>query len=233
MTIVATRRPLIGISACLDEGKIHRRGEDYLYLNARYMVAVERAGGLPVVLPLTETMDVVARLDGVVISGGRDVHPRYYGEEIEAELILEPDRQVDFDRRLIDGALAHGLPLLAVCYGMQLLNVHCGGTLHQRLPSEPLDHGASGRYLSHPVHVSPGSLLWDAGGRRDAVTVVSSHRQAVKRLGQGLQVTAVAPDGVIEAIELSSGAQVLGVQFHPEAAGGDPVFYEWLVGAAT
>jgi gamma-glutamyl-gamma-aminobutyrate hydrolase PuuD len=233
MGVVSGRRPLIGISACLDEGQIHRPGEDYLYLNARYSAAVERVGGIPLVLPVTDGTACLERLDGLVISGGLDVHPRHYGEQVTAELSLEPDRQVDFDRRLIDGAVERGLPLLAVCYGLQLLNVHCGGSLHQRLETAPLDHGAPADARSHPVRVSRDSLLWRAIGEHEQITVVSAHRQAVKVLGQGLVATAVAPDGLVEAVELVGGEPLLGVQWHPEAAGGDDRLYQWLVEACS
>jgi gamma-glutamyl-gamma-aminobutyrate hydrolase PuuD len=111
---------------------------------------------------------------------------------------------------------------------MQLLNVHLGGTLHQKLATEPLDHGAPGDSRSHQVRIEQGSRLWDACGRCEEIGVISAHRQAVKVLGQGLVVTARAPDGLVEAFELAGGEPVVAVQWHPEAAGADPTLYRFV-----
>lgn len=203
--------PLVGLSACLDAGVLHRPGVDYLYLSRAYAAAVRAAGGVPVIV---DDADAVPRLDALVITGGYDIDPALYGAEAVPGIHPEAPRRVASDRRLLDAALAQELPLLCVCYGMQLLNVHLGGTLLQALPDGPVDHGAPGRPLPHPVRLDPG-LVADAYGA-EAITPVSAHRQAVDRVAPGLVATGWAPDGVVEAVEAG---RTLGVQWHPEQAG--------------
>ncbi len=208
-------KPLVGLSACLDAGELHRPGVDYHYLSARYAAAVRASGGLPVIVP-PEGQGVVARLDALVITGGYDLDPRMYGAQPQPGIRLEVPRRVDGDRRLLDAALARDLPLLAVCYGMQLLNVHLGGTLHQALGEDPVDHGAPGRPLPHPIRLAPGFVA-DAYGT-DSISPVSAHRQGVDSVAPGLTATAWAADVVVEAVEAGS---TVGVQWHPEQATGD------------
>jgi gamma-glutamyl-gamma-aminobutyrate hydrolase PuuD len=227
-----SRRPVIGVSVCLDPGRIHAQGRDYLYLRTTYTDAVVTAGGAPLLVPMPCPPTALEVLDGLVLTGGVDIHPRHYGEPVRAAITLEDERRVEADRRLLDRGLELGLPVLAVCYGMQLVNVHLGGTLVQRLPPSPVDHGAPGRERRHPVDLESGSLVSLAYRGADSTDGLSAHRQAVARLGSGLQVSARAADGVVEAFELED-QWLVGVQWHPEADPHDLGLYRQLIHAAS
>jgi putative glutamine amidotransferase len=190
----------------------------------RYADAIHRAGGRLLALPpiddrLDELVEVVARVDGVVLHGGGDLDPARYGaaDRHPAVAGVEPahDR---VELAVVAAALDVGVPVLAICRGMQVLNVALGGTLVQHLEPSAVDHLDA----LHEVAVSPGSRLASALGTT-AVTGHSWHHQALDRLGDGLVVTGRAADGVVEAVELP-GRWVLGVQWHPEdTAAEDPV----------
>lgn len=187
------------------------------------------AGVLPVLIPsLGERIGfdhLLSVVDGVILTGSRsNVHPSLYGGEAgEANGPYDPDRDAT-TFPLIRHAIARGLPLLAICRGMQEFNVARGGTLATEIQDEPgnLDHRAPGdtsdeRFaLRQTVDVHPGSCLADVV-RAESIRVNSLHRQAVGQLGQGLQVEAVAPDGIVEAVSLAGGRTfTVGVQWHPE-----------------
>lgn len=220
-------RPLIGITP--DEGLTDPRpGRPALpryELKRAYADAVLRAGGLPLVLPYVDDLGAIARLlnkiDGLVVTGGAfDIGPEEYGESAGANLgVLKPAR-TKFERRLLELALARDVPVLGVCGGMQLLNVVRGGTLIQDLGTElagalPHEQKHDSREPAHEVAVAPGSALAAITGA-GTLHVNTTHHQAVARLGHGLRTTGVAPDGVIEAIELDGARFCLGVQWHPE-----------------
>jgi len=211
------RRPRIGLTLDVDA-----EGRRYL-LKRQYADAVWRAGGLPVPLvhALGEAAEaLVAELDGLVVTGGAfDVPPELYGERrLPACGPSKPERTAA-ELGLLRAALARRLPLLGVCGGMQLLAVARGGTLWQDLPSQfgARHEQAPPKDLpSHEVAIAPGSLLARLVGP-EPLRVNSTHHQAVKDPGEGAVVTARAPDGVVEAIELPAFPFALGVQWHPEA----------------
>lgn len=189
-----------------------------------YVDAVLRAGGWPLIPPHGLPVEAcLALAHGVVVTGGAfDIPPEAYGEARRPGMGEEKGDRTQFEWALLEGALAAGLPVFGVCGGMQLLNVVLGGALIQDIPTEvegalvheqppPKD------VPSHPIVVEPGSLLAAATGGATEVEVNSTHHQAVARLGRGLQVTARAPDGVVEAVEDPSRPFVVGVQWHPEA----------------
>jgi putative glutamine amidotransferase len=192
-------RPAIGVTIACDAP---RRG--YFGLHRDYLRAVESAGGVPLVLAPGRPGDapeVLARVDALLLSGGSDVDPALYGAAPHPKLGRVLRERDNFELALAREALARDLPLLGVCRGHQVLNVALGGTLVQDIPS---------------VSLSAGTRLAALLGR-ERVGVNSSHHQAIDVLGTGLRVSALADDGLIEAVELESRRFVLGVQWHPEA----------------
>ena len=187
-----------------------------------YDAAIRRAGATPMPLSLEAPSSAALEgADGLMLTGGDDVDPALYGESPHPTYdVSEPGRDV-FEIDLVRRALAADLPVLAICRGLQVLNVALGGTLIQDIPSEPgalLQHDAEGppNTLAHSVAVAPGSCLAALVGPDDTRAVNSRHHQAIRALGQGLVVTATSPDGVIEAAELPAARFCVGVQWHPE-----------------
>jgi len=215
--------PLIGIPLSLDTGGRFRRGRRYHYIDERYADAVAEAGGVPAYLPIQRRPEEIAdRIDGLLIPGGGDFLPeRPYPEDVRFE--AAPPEQIDFDRALLARALARGIPVLGICYGMQILSLHHRGSLFYHIPLDvpgAIEHKLPEDEGRHPIRVEPGTLLEAVIGA-DPEPVNSSHHQAVARAGEGLRVSARAADGVIEAIEGTGDGFCLGVQWHPERGSGD------------
>ena len=205
-------KPTIGVTRC-------SRLDDYV-------ASVEQAGGRARVLEVSESpRKLLSELDGVLLTGGGDVDPVLYGEDRHPTVEdAEPGRD-EFEIDLARRAVAADLPLLAICRGAQVLNVAAGGTLVQDIPSavrSDLRHTIQEpkNAVAHDVTVTPGSRLEQAlGPTVDAAhtcRVNSRHHQSVGRVGDGLSASAVAADGVVEAIERPDGSFCLGVQWHPE-----------------
>jgi putative glutamine amidotransferase len=215
-------RPLIGIPPCLDEAGRWRASREYHYADAAYARAIAEAGGLPVLLPLQpDASALAARLDGLLLPGGDDFLPdaaRAGAYPAEVRFEPTPERQLAFDRALLAAALERDRPVLAICYGMQLLALHGGGRLHFDLPTDLPEAGPhrlaepDGR---HALRVEAGSRLAALLGA-GATTVNSRHHQAVADAGKA-RIAARADDGVIEAIELPDHRFAVGVQWHPES----------------
>jgi putative glutamine amidotransferase len=191
-----------------------------------YDAAVRRAHGDPWV-PVVGVHDpaaVVAQVDGVLLTGGDDVDPAFFGEPAHPSFeAAEPGRDA-FELALVREALAADIPVLAICRGLQVLNVAAGGTLIQDITSEPgswMAHSVQPlRRLAHEVEVAPGSRLGRLLGTRvveGRCGVNSRHHQAIRALGTGLVVTGTAPDGIIEAVEATAARFCVGVQWHPES----------------
>jgi putative glutamine amidotransferase len=198
-------------------------------LGMSYLRAIERAGGLPIVLPPLESdriAPLLDRLSGVLLSGGPDLDPAAYGRAAHPELGPTEPQLDAFEVQLAREADARGLPILGICRGAQALNIARGGTLHQHLPEitdGSIAHRQSqpGHEVTHKVRVAPRSgLAAVVGSRRIAVN--SFHHQAVDTLGSGLRAVAWADDGVIEGIEGREGSFLLGVQWHAETLVDDP-----------
>ncbi len=220
------RCPIIGITADLIDGKrIKTHGEPTLFLPRRYYRALAEAGAVPVILPpiarQAEIHTALSVLDGLVISGGNfDIHPSYYGEKPIKEMGIVKAGRTEFELDIADAALRKDLPLLGLCGGEQALNVVLGGSLFQDIAAQvPTagEHQQSEKksYGGHFVEVAPGTCLY-AIVQRHRLVVNTSHHQAVKRLGKGLIVDAVADDGIIEGIESTRHSFALGLQWHPE-----------------
>jgi putative glutamine amidotransferase len=214
--------PLIGISLSLDASGRFRRGRRYHYIDERYADAVTEAGGVPAYLPIQqETGEIIDRIGGLLIPGGDDLLPEVpYPAEVRFQ--PTPSDQIDFDRGILARALARGIPVLGVCYGMQVLALHHRGSLLYHVPldlPEADEHQLPEGEGRHPIRVEPGTLLEAVIGA-DPEPVNSAHHQAVASAGEGLRVSARAADGVIEAIEGVGDCFLLGVQWHPERISG-------------
>lgn len=214
--------PLIGITTyAADSG-------GRVSLPRSYGDAVRRAGGHVVLLPpgAGEAAALVDRLDGVIVAGGGDLAPDRYGQPAhEAVYGTSPERD-DAELALVDVVLERRVPTLAICRGMQVLNVARGGTLHQHLPDvvgEDVPHRLPPREpVPHDVSVEASSQLGLVMGAAE-VTTMSWHHQGVDRLGDGLTVVASAPDGVVEGLAVEDHPWCLVVQWHPElTAATDP-----------
>jgi putative glutamine amidotransferase len=216
--------PYIAISTSVMAGGSGERAA----INSAYLEAIQWAGGVPVLLPPhldRRSLDrLMENVDGVVLSGGGDIEPGLYGEQPHASVRGVSARRDRFEIEVVRRAIDGRLPLLAICRGMQVLNVALGGTLYQHVPQTfgdaiPHDQVAAGYRrdeITHPVEVRSGTLLGNIVGS-GAVGVNSMHHQCVRSLGMHLTPTARASDGVIEAIEAPPlGDFVLGVQWHPE-----------------
>ncbi|MER7202876.1 MULTISPECIES: gamma-glutamyl-gamma-aminobutyrate hydrolase family protein [unclassified Streptomyces] len=208
-------RPLIGVSTYLEEKASWGVWElPAALLPAGYPRLVQSAGGLAAMVPPDDPKyapSVVARLDGLVVSGGPDVEPGRYGAEREDRTGPPAVERDAWELALIRAALASGKPLLGICRGMQLLNVALGGTLTQHIEGHVKDIGVFGKHAVTPV---PGTRYGELVPEESDVPTY--HHQAVDRLGRGLVASAHAADGTVEAVELQGLTWVLGVQWHPE-----------------
>lgn len=221
-----------------------RNAQGHVSLPADYVTALRRAGGIPVLIPPGETrleqwLDLV---DGLLLAGGNDLDPaRYEGQPHDTVTDVDPERDAaEFE--LLESALDVGLPILAICRGMQLLNVFLGGDLFADIPSQVEGAGphrqgepAEPRPIEHEVVIDPGSRLGALLGEH-RIIVPSLHHQAIDEVAAELSAVAHAPDGLVEAVELADHPFCIGVQWHPELAAAEvPVHqrpFDGLVAAA-
>lgn len=219
-------RPVIGITSGtrVEASGNLRDYEELCYVSRDYIRAIEEAGGLPIVIPVYRDRDLSARylrlMDGLLLAGGVDLSPHFFGEEPHPRLGSIDIERDEVEMELTRLALELDLPILAICRGIQVLNVAAGGTLYQdisQLDRDVLKHrqSAVGWYGSHSIEIVEGTLLHRIVGKRH-MRVNSSHHQAVKDPAEGFRISARAPDGVVEAIESQRHRFILGVQFHPE-----------------
>lgn len=225
-----SRKPLIGLTPFFN-------GEaDTACVRPTYSEAIKRAGGIPVVIAsysdLTDFEDILDSLDGILFTGGEDVDPNYYGENIEEFCgDISPDRE-KLEFPLMKLCIEKDKPFMAVCRGMQVMNCACGGTLYQDLKIQggaTFNHSnasADGKLAVHSVSFAKGGFLEKVLGI-EGMRVNSWHHQAVKDLGEGLEVTATSFDGLVEGITIPGKKCAFGVQWHPEKMPGseaEPLF---------
>jgi putative glutamine amidotransferase len=247
-------RPLIGVTMYRQATSWWSWDRDAALVPGRYLDVIDTSGGEPLLLPpLGDAADadaaadgsaaaegaaprfdrVVAELGGLVLIGGGDVDAGRYGADVDPRNGGTSDRRDDLEFGLLSAALARDLPVLAICRGMQVLNVGLGGDLVQQLP----DRLGSTRHQPGPGAFGPVTVETEAGSRVRRLLgprfeVLCSHHQAVDRVGQGLVVTAYSEDGVVEAVESSGHRFVVGVQWHPEETGDRPLFDALVAEAA-
>ena len=220
-------KPIIGVTPDFNAGDRKEWGgrEPTYFLRARYIRAIEELGGVPLVLPLhadrTTRRHILHNLDGLLITGsGPDLPPSLYGESQRYPFKIVSQRRASFELDMVRLAKQADLPLLGICGGMQTMNVACGGSLLQDIPSQvstPIQHRqrTPAAYLSHSVKVAPGSLLRRIV-RSASLRVNSSHHQSVNAVAPSLIASAEASDGIVEAIESPTHRFFLGIQWHPE-----------------
>jgi len=229
-------RPLrIGLSPALDYPDEHRRlfkDRILLYAEESMLQWLMTQGALPILIPRPggslRLADLLAEIDGLLLQGGTDVAPTSYGEEPLQPAWAGDAERDEYEIKLIHACLEHGIPILGICRGIQILNVALGGTLHQDIQTAiptALEHRNWDRYeqLTHDVEFAAGSHLQRLYGVTTA-RINSVHHQAVKQPGRGLVVEARCPvDGIIEAVRLETetASWVMGIQWHPEFQSAD------------
>jgi putative glutamine amidotransferase len=240
---VSQAQPLIGISVYRTELKAPPHNV-FNVLHPFYVQSTLAGGGAPVQIPLGldegSLRVIFERLDGLILSGGGDVDPALYGEQLDGSRGVDRQRD-DMEMALARWALKEGKPLLAICRGIQVLNVALGGTLYQDLAAHKPDSirhnyfdsaGFERDYLAHKVNFAPGSRLARLLGA-SSLPVNSLHHQGLKSLAAELTPVGHAPDGLVEAVEIADHPFAIGVQWHPEAlAPQDPVMRRLFEGLA-
>jgi putative glutamine amidotransferase len=215
--------PLIGVTTSRIENKM---GHDSHGIAEKYVQALSAAGGAPVLIPLglpeAQLDRIFSVLDGILFTGGGDIHPRFFGEPLNEQVNMIDEDRDRVELALFQHARQENLPFFGICRGLQLVNVGMGGTLYTDIVAQNAQADRHAFYpdiprdlLAHPVKISPGSRLHAILGV-DQVQVNSLHHQGVSQPASGLQVTAVAPDGIVEALELPENPFGLLVQWHPE-----------------
>lgn len=218
-------KPLIGISCEVIKLRPYY-SEFELACDYRYIRAIIRGGGIPLMLPINhdprDIVKIVRLIDGLLIIGGADIPPTFYGERSRHKIKPMYRGRIRFDMNLYRIAQRMKLPILCICYGMQLLNVIYGGTLYQDIRKQVggAKNHQSRRYPMHYVHLKENAELVKIFKHR-AFMVHSEHHQAVKRLGHSLRAVGYSPDGIVEAIE--GPPRTLAVQWHPERRDRDPI----------
>lgn len=208
--------PIIGVVPSLDDGQLIQYGGlgvERIYLRRDYLSAFAQVGAVPLILSPEMSIEHILELcDGIVISGGLDIEPALYNESPIKELhLIEPSERFDWEKGLIEACDEHHKPILGICYGLQRLNIHYGGSLVQDIDVE---YGPNvGHFNTEHEIVFEQDFLGIAAGQRRSIA--SRHHQALGRLGQGIEVCATAKDGIVEAAKV--GQRHFGMQWHPES----------------
>ena len=206
-------KPVIGL--CSSYGRLE--DNDRIFLNCDYLDAIRAFGGIPVVIPAEageeEQQYLINLCDGLLLTGGNDIDPALYGEAILNDTVVSAPERDAGEPRLCDMAMKRNLPILGICRGMQILNVHFGGTLYQDIPAQLKT--AVNHQDFYDCWIVPGSPLWKLLGE-DNITVNSHHHQAVKDVAPGFEVMGRCGDGIVEAVWKPDAKFLWAVQWHPE-----------------
>lgn len=212
------RRPIIGINC----NYVTAEGSWFYRLDERYARGVLMAGGIPFFLPHVATAaeigPMLERIDGLLLTGGADIDAKRWGDRLHPKAKLLPSVKERADFALVTVALRRKTPILAICYGHQLVNVIRGGSLHQHIPDlgeTMLAHTNGKGTQMHEVRIVKGTRVHDIMGAQK-VEVCSSHHQSIDRPGKGVEISSFARDGIVESMEGANGGWVIGVQWHPE-----------------
>jgi len=225
---------VIGLTTYAEPATMLVWRREFAMLHTTYVAATERAGGIAVLLPPQPlgSDEILDRVDGLVLTGGADVDPLRYGEAPGERTSRPRVLRDEWETALARGALDRDLPLLAICRGLQVLNVALGGSLHQHLPDVVGHEGhqpSPGVFGAVGVDIEPGTRTAELIG--PVVSVSCHHHQALARLAPGLKVTGRADDGTVEAVEVPGQAFAIGVQWHPEEDSDDGRLFAALVSA--
>ncbi len=213
-------RPVIGICAAIESAQ-WAAWEVVVNLSPRaYSLAVQRAGGLALILPPDDVVaeapdELLDMIDGLILAGGSDIDPGSYGAKPHPETRGTRPERDRFEIALGTRALERDMPVLGICRGMEMLNVIQGGTLNQHIPGLELHRHTPGAFTDHRVRLESGSLAERVVGA-ELTEVKSAHHQGLEELGEGVVASGHADDGLVEAIELSGRSFAVGVLWHPE-----------------
>lgn len=230
------KRPIIGLTTGLANAKWSVWDTEAMLVDSLYPRAINRAGGLPILLPPTDgdAEHVIDRIDGLCLIGGPDINPEFYGAQPHAETSPAPKELDAWGLALIRAAAKKKVPFLAICRGLQLLNVAHGGTLHQHLPDVVGHHDhrpTIGKKTKHTIQVARGSILESIIGSQ--FDVVTYHHQAPDRIGKGLKPIAWTDDGIVEGLHLEDHPWGVGVHWHPEEEDDSPLIKVFIQNVAA
>ena len=224
------RKPLIGLTT------YGRKETGEYHLPAMYVDCVRRAGGVPVLVPpdAKEAGDVCKRLDGFVLTGGGDINPKFYQGAHHAHSYNIDNERDEGAFRIAEVIFERKIPTLAICRGIQLLNIFLGGTLYEDIPEsygEKILHRLPPSVAcKHKVEIMPGTKLESILGQLE-IEIISWHHQALKDVAKDIVITAWSMDGVIEGIEINSHPWLIGVQWHPELSAEEDFLQQKLFNA--
>jgi len=218
------KKPVIGIVLDLasDNAKYSYSKHPWYALRRDYSDCITEAGGTPIFLPYNPDIEgLLDIVDGLVIPGGdEDVNPKFYGQKITSDKVKTNDARAEFELSLTKAALERDMPVFGICNGLQLINVLFGGTLIQHIPDHiksDINHEqpAPKEAPTHAINIEPGTIFAELA-EAEILMINTTHHQAIDKVGDGLVVSARAPDGIIEAIESREYRFLLGVQWHSE-----------------
>ena len=236
----SSRPPLIGLSTYRSPAQMDGYDTDFVALPAQYLEAITRGGGVGVLIPpqplqSDEALRILRSLDGLVVCGGWDIEPSRYGQEASDKLEATDPLRDETEMTLLGAALELDMPVLGICRGAQILNVHLGGTLHQHVPDvtgSDRYRKPGGLFTKEDMVLEPHSRLARIFSGDSTVPGPVQHHQAIDQVADGLVVAARGPDGIVQGVEAPGKTFCVAVQWHPEENLDDVRIFEALVAEA-